>query len=158
MPLIIALSGFHNSGKTTLGTYLVSELQQRGYRVFVLKSTKEEGLLTDSKGSDTWRYRRSGARAVGLLQRDLLTLYLDVSNVEKDELFHYLRRFFGEFDVILLEGFKDWKNIPKIWVLREEDRVEDILVQYKNIELFVTVEDREKALMHILMKLERSDH
>lgn len=156
MPLVIALSGFHSTGKTTLGTYLVSALRKRGYRIAVLKSTREEGPLTDRVGSDTWRYRTSGAEAVGLLQRELLTLFIDTSDLEKEELFSLILKFFEDYDLILLEGFKSWEKIPKIWVLGELDNEKEILRQYKNIELFVTMEDREKVVEFVLNKLKRT--
>ena len=36
-PFIFAISGYKNSGKTTLITKLIPELKQRGYRVAVIK-------------------------------------------------------------------------------------------------------------------------
>lgn len=153
MPLIIAISGYHNSGKTTVGTYVVTTLRRQGFLIAVIKSTKEEGILTDREGSDTWRYRLAGANSVGLLQRNLLTLYVDTSSIEKENFFRFLQVIFEDYDLVLLEGFKNWKEIPKIWVLGEKDDKEVILKKYDNIELFVSISEKEKVIEYIVEKL-----
>lgn len=155
MPIFIALSGFHNSGKTTLGEFIVSELVKRGYKVAVVKSTKEEALQTDKVLSDTYRYRKAGAQMVSLLQKDLITLY--ISNTwEKDNLIEYLERLFWDHHLVLLEGFKTVEGVPKIWLLRPTDEVEEILKKYKNIELLIDLSEKDKVLSYFEGKLKNS--
>ncbi|MGB9761077.1 MAG: molybdopterin-guanine dinucleotide biosynthesis protein B [Caldimicrobium thiodismutans] len=156
MSLIIALCGYHNSGKTTLGTYLVKELRERGYKVAVIKSTKEEGNFTDKPGTDTFRYRESGAEAVGLFQKDLLTLYF--TEFPKDEDFlSFLQNLFWDKDLILLEGFKSFPYLPKIWVLKDKEDKEEIRKKYPGIELFIRAEDIGISLEFLLSKLKEKE-
>ncbi|MFN3568261.1 MAG: molybdopterin-guanine dinucleotide biosynthesis protein B, partial [Caldimicrobium sp.] len=102
MPQILALSGFHNSGKTKVGENIVKYLIERGYKVAVVKSTKEEGLLTDKENSDTYRYRKAGAQAVSLLQKEVFTLYYPRDFFKEKNLVELFEKIFWEFDVILL--------------------------------------------------------
>lgn len=151
MPLIIALCGHHNSGKTTLGTFVVKELKKLGYKVAVIKSTKEEGNLTDHPGTDTFRYRESGGDVVGLYQKNLLTLYIADFPEEKENLIEFIQQLFWDKDLILLEGFKGFSEIPKIWILKEEEKEDEIKEKYRGIELFVK-RGEEKVLLDFLIK------
>lgn len=152
MAIFIALSGFHNSGKTTLGEYLVNRLSKEGFKVAVIKSTKEKGLITDKEKSDTFRYREAGALVVSLIQRDLLTIYIVNRFKNKIEIINFLEKLFWDYDLILLEGFKEIDEISKIWVLRSEDDPKEIEKVYKNIVLFVKAKDKEKVYNFIKEK------
>ena len=151
--MIFALCGYHNSGKTTLGTFLVRKLKALGYKVAVVKATKEEVELTDRPDSDTFRYRESGSDIVSLFQKTLLTIYVKEIPSNKEDFLQFLQRIFWEKDLILLEGFKSFPGIPKIWVLREEDKEEELKACYSEIELFVKKGEEEKVLNYILEKL-----
>jgi len=153
LPLILALSGNHNSGKTTLGTYLVERLVHEGFKVAVVKSTKEEGLLTEKEGTDTWRYSEASAEPVALFQKGLLTLYIRELPEEKEALIDSLKRLFWDRDLLLLEGFKSFPSISKIWVLKEGEREEEVLKSYPSIELIVRPEEKERALEFVKKKL-----
>ncbi|MFN4197361.1 MAG: molybdopterin-guanine dinucleotide biosynthesis protein B [Caldimicrobium sp.] len=157
MPQIFAISGFHNSGKTKVGENVVKYLIERGYKVAVVKSTKEEGFLTDKENSDTYRYRQAGAQAVSLLQKDAFTLYYSKDLFNNKNVVELFEKIFYEFDVILLEGFKNLKGVTKIWVKREEDNLEIIKKKYPGIELFVFPEDIEQCLAFIESKLIKKD-
>lgn len=157
MPLLIAISGHHNSGKTTLGRFLVEELKRRGYRVGVVKSTKEEGLLTDREASDTFLYRKAGATLVVLLQRDLATIYCPMDEENKENFTSWVERFFWDYDLVLLEGFKGLKGLPRIWMLREDEKEEFILQSYPNIDLVVDLNNKDLALEFVLQKLEENE-
>ncbi|MCS7200039.1 MAG: molybdopterin-guanine dinucleotide biosynthesis protein MobB [Caldimicrobium sp.] len=154
MPILIALSGQHNSGKTTLGVYLLQRLTDEGYKVAVVKSTKETGLITDQENTDTHRYKKAGAKAVVLLQRDLATLYCSPPMGNKEELLSWVRTMFWNYDLVILEGFKTWKGIPKIWILKEGEAREDVLKYYPNVELMIGLEERDRAYEFVLRKLE----
>ncbi|MFN3406173.1 MAG: molybdopterin-guanine dinucleotide biosynthesis protein B [Caldimicrobium sp.] len=153
MPQILALSGFHNSGKTKVGENIVKYLKERGYKVAVVKSTKDEGPLTDKENSDTYRYRKAGAQAVSLLQKEVFTLYYPRDFFKEKNLVELFEKIFWEFDVILLEGFKNLKGVPKIWVKREGDNQEIIKKEYPGIELFIFPEDTEEYLTYVESKL-----
>ena len=62
------------SGKTTLTRKVVALLKAKGYKVAVIKSTKETGIIVDQPGTDTDLYKKSGADAIALLAPDQLII------------------------------------------------------------------------------------
>lgn len=116
---IITFIGWHNSGKTTLATQVVTHLKQRGYRVAVIKSTKEQGITFDAPGTDTARHRQAGADTVLLVAPDQMTMI--IGNQGKS-LVDLARRFCSDVDIVIGEGFKGAEGVPKIEVRREEDQ------------------------------------
>jgi len=147
MPKFLALSGYHNSGKTTVGTYIVAKLSEKGYKVGVIKSTKETTEETDKPGSDTFKYRKAGARLVALFQRDRMTLFIEDIPKEKDKVFTLFERLFFDYDLVILEGFKEWRDVPKIWLKRngEEGLPEGI----ENIQMVAEAKDKERILSFV---------
>jgi molybdopterin-guanine dinucleotide biosynthesis protein B len=147
MPKFLALSGYHNSGKTTVGTYIVAKLSEKGYKVGVIKSTKETTEETDKPGSDTFKYRKAGARLVALFQRDRMTLFIENIPKDKDEVFTFFERLFFDYDLVILEGFKEWRDIPKIWLKRNgEETLPDGI---ENIQMVAEAKDKERILSFV---------
>jgi molybdopterin-guanine dinucleotide biosynthesis protein B len=144
MPKFLALSGYHNSGKTTVGTYIVAKLSEKGYKVGVIKSTKETTEETDKPGSDTFKYRKAGAKLVALFQRDRMTLFIEDMPKGKDEVFTLFERLFFDYDLVILEGFKEWKGVPKIWLKRNDE--ETLPERIENIQMVAEAKDKEKIL------------
>lgn len=144
MPKFLALSGYHNSGKTTVGTYIVAKLSEKGYKVGVIKSTKETTEETDKPGSDTFKYRKAGAKLVALFQRDRMTLFIEDMPQGKDEVFTLFERLFFDYDLVILEGFKEWKGVPKIWLKRNDE--ETLPERIENIQMVAEAKDKERIL------------
>ncbi len=115
---VISFIGYHNSGKTTIATKVVEILVKKGYRVAVLKSTKHRKLIGDTPGKDSYRYRESGAEAVGIVSPDEIVLFQDI---DRDKLRIEFLSFllFGDYDIVICEGFKH-SNVPKIEITRKE--------------------------------------
>jgi len=147
MPKFLALSGYHNSGKTTVGTYIVAKLLEKGYKVGVIKSTKETMEETDKPGSDTFKYRKAGARQVVLFQRDRMTLFIEDMPREKDKVFSLFERLFFDYDLVILEGFKEWRDVPKIWLKRNDE--EGLPEGIENIQMVVEAKDKERILSFV---------
>lgn len=116
MPMIIGFIGWHNSGKTTLATQVVTRLKNRGYRVAVIKSTKERGIASDPPRSDTARYRQAGADSVALFAPDQLIVHHQPADADLRAL---ARDLFPDADIVIAEGFKQASGIPKIEVRRD---------------------------------------
>lgn len=53
-PFVFAISGYKNSGKTTLICRLIPELKRRGYRVAVIKHDGHD-FVGDVPGTDSFR-------------------------------------------------------------------------------------------------------
>jgi len=147
MPKFLALSGYHNSGKTTVGTYIVAKLSEKGYKVGVIKSTKETTEETDKPGSDTFKYRKAGARQVVLFQRDRMTLFIEKMPKEKDKVFSLFERLFFDYDLVILEGFKEWRDVPKIWLKRNDE--EGLPEGIENIQMVAEAKDKERILSFV---------
>jgi molybdopterin-guanine dinucleotide biosynthesis protein B len=147
MPKFLALSGYHNSGKTTVGTYIVAKLSEKGYKVGVIKSTKETTEETDKPGSDTFKYRKAGARQVVLFQRDRMTLFIEDMPKEKDKVFSLFERLFFDYDLVILEGFKEWRDVPKIWLKRNDE--EELPEGIENIQMVAEAKDKERILSFV---------
>jgi len=116
---IITFIGWHNSGKTTLVTKVVTHLKQRGYRVAVIKSTKDRGISFGAPGTDTARHRHAGAETVLLVAPDQMTM---ITENKSKSLVELARRFCSDVDIVIAEGFKGADGVPKIEVRRETDQ------------------------------------
>ena len=102
-PAVLAVSGAHNSGKTTLLEKLIPLLRARGLKVGVIKHDGHD-FTPDVPGTDSFRLREAGAEGVAefrLNEQDLLALF------ERHG-----------YDLVLMEGFKE-SGWPKIEVVRK---------------------------------------
>jgi molybdopterin-guanine dinucleotide biosynthesis protein B len=110
-PPVLAVSGYKNSGKTTLIEGVLPLLADLGLRVAVVKRDGHR-FEADTPGADTWRFLRAGANGTAIFDGEK---YMLVKREAVSE-----RALFGVFsdvDLILLEGFKD-SSWPKIEILR----------------------------------------
>lgn len=108
MPFVVAVSGFKDSGKTTLCMELVERLKERGVDVAFIKHSCESplsGASTDSgrgllRGVPTLLWSDEGVR---LERAGALSL--------EEVVYH----FFPAVDVVIVEGAKALP-LPRIWV------------------------------------------
>ena len=116
MQPIISIVGKSDSGKTTLLQGLIAELKQRGYRVAIIKHTKQE-LEFDTANKDTWRFSRAGSELTAISSANSLAVFTKVAdNFSPQELAQAISE---DYDLILTEGFKQG-SFPKIEVHRQE--------------------------------------
>lgn len=100
---VISVVGRSNSGKTTVLEGLIAELTRRGLRVGVLKHAGH-GFEMDREGTDTWRHRRAGAAAVGIMSDDGVAVIRALEGeLPLAEAAALLGR---DLDVVLTEGFR----------------------------------------------------
>lgn len=117
---IISFIGWHNSGKTTIIQEVVRHLKQENLRVAVIKSTQQTGIEFDRPGTDTDAYRKAGADAVTFIAPDQFVLMTSRDDdVDERNLLSVVHRYFHRYDIVLAEGFKHVRTIPKIAVIRE---------------------------------------
>jgi len=108
-PFVIGVIGFKNSGKTTLAEGIVGFYKCRGYRVGYIKHDPKGHGVTDKEGSDTFRVKPLTDRTL-LVSPGIVTLW-DFHNRNLKEIIEY---YFSHFDIVVVEGFKKEKGIPKI--------------------------------------------
>lgn len=108
---IFAVSGYKNSGKTTLCRKLLAELTSRGLKVAYVKRTHES--VMPSADSDTGSIALKGIPSL-LAGSDGVRL----EEVLPEEISPIVlaRRYFPHADVVLVEGGKNLP-LPKIWVI-----------------------------------------
>ena len=120
MTPIVTFIGWHDSGKTTLASQVVRHLKTKGYRVAVIKSSKEPGIDFDSPGTDTAKHRMAGADSVMFVAPDRMVLQAGNENLPLVALSY---RYFPDVDIVIGEGFKDARRVPKIEVLRDREKM-----------------------------------
>ena len=116
MTKVLAFVGYHNSGKTTLLTKVYKELQRRGYKVGIIKSTKHELEPFEKEGSDTDLYKRAGVKHLAVVTPSLVTSTFPRGETSISALAVSL---FPQVDLILCEGFKKAGDIKKIEIARK---------------------------------------
>lgn len=118
-PFLFAISGYKNSGKTTLICRLIPELKRRGYRVAVIKHDGHE-FIGDVPGTDSFRHREAGACGCAVFseKRILITKEIEAGDECIDE--QTLIKAFPEADILLLEGLKN-SSYPKYFCSYPEE-------------------------------------
>ncbi len=119
MSSVVTFIGYHDSGKTTLVSQVVAHLKDMGYCVAVIKSSNEKGVEFDRKGTDTYAHRQAGADSVLFVGPDQMVLQTGYSNHSIVTLAH---RYFPEADIVIGEGFKHARKVPKIEVVRSREQ------------------------------------
>ena len=112
-PAVLAVSGVHNSGKTTLLEKLLPVLRSRGLKVGVIKHDGHD-FTPDVPGTDSYRLREAGAEGVAVYSGTRYLLTEEFRLTEQDLLALFERH---GYDLVLLEGFKS-SGWPKIEVVR----------------------------------------
>lgn len=114
MPPSVTFIGWHNSGKTTLICKVVKHLKKRGFKVGVIKSSKEKGIRFDAAGTDTERLVRAGAGSVAFVSPDQAVVLGKNEGLTLPAMAH---RFFPVMDLVIGEGFKNAEDVDKIEVV-----------------------------------------
>lgn len=119
-PVIYAVAGYKNSGKTTLIMKLIKTLSEKGLKVATVKHDGHD-FKPDVPGSDTYRHAEAGAYGTAIFsdKRWMITKEIDGTIQAED-----FKRAFPEADVILIEGLKH-SSYPK-YMCSYPDKVPDV--------------------------------
>jgi len=112
---VFGVTGWKNSGKTTLVAALIAEFVARGYRVAAVKHAHHEFDI-DHEGRDSHKYRLAGAREVAVVSARRWALMTELRNEPEPDLDAILKHLEGS-DLVLVEGFKANPH-PKIELRR----------------------------------------
>ena len=133
-PLVYAVTGYKNSGKTWLMEKLVSRLTGEGYRVAVIKHDGHD-FEPDVPGTDSYRHRKAGAcgNAVFSGSRFMVTRTWPKEDRPADPFLaaEKLMEFFPDADIILVEGLKH-ASYPR-YICRYPEEVPDQEAAYQEI-------------------------
>lgn len=133
---IVAVVGSKKSGKTTAVETLVRGLTKRGYKVATVKHIPETGFTIDTKGKDTWRHAKAGARTVISVAPNELSV-IRKADTTKYSLEQLITECEDDVEIIILEGFKRLIGqnlaVPKIVAVKTTEEVLEASGYYKPI-------------------------
>ncbi|SNY93024.1 molybdopterin guanine dinucleotide biosynthesis accessory protein MobB [Cohaesibacter sp. ES.047] len=115
---VFGVTGWKNSGKTTLATRLIAELTARGYRISSVKHAHHNCDI-DKEGTDSYRHREAGSGEVALVAAGKRWAIMhEARDDEETSLGEILPRL-APCDLVLVEGYKT-EPFPKIEVRRAD--------------------------------------
>lgn len=101
---IFGITGWKNSGKTTLTEKLVAELVRRGRRVSTVKHAHHDFDI-DKEGADSFRHRQAGATEVAIVSGRRWALMHELRGEDEPKLADILARL-APADIVIVEGYK----------------------------------------------------
>jgi len=104
MQRVFGVTGWKNSGKTTLTERLVAELTWRGWIVSTVKHAHHEFDI-DRPGADSHRHREAGAREVAVVSGRRWALMHELRHEGEPSLEEILGRL-APCDIVIVEGYK----------------------------------------------------
>lgn len=104
MTRIFGITGWKNSGKTTLTEKLVAELVARGWKVSTVKHAHHDFDI-DKAGADSFRHRQAGATEVAIVSGRRWALMHELREEDEPTLDMILARL-APADIVLVEGYK----------------------------------------------------
>lgn len=112
MVKVAAITGFSGAGKTTLITQLIARYVAEGLRVGAIKHTHHH--LNEENRGDTARMRAAGAEPVILAGPGQAVIFRagGTTRVRYERPRDLLQHF--DHDVVLVEGFKELGDWPKV--------------------------------------------
>lgn len=117
MRRVFGITGWKNSGKTTLTEKLVTELVRRGWTVSTVKHAHHDFDI-DKPGADSFRHRQAGAMEVAVVSGRRWALMHELRGEDEPALEEILSRL-APSDIVLVEGYKR-ETHPKIEARRLE--------------------------------------
>jgi molybdopterin-guanine dinucleotide biosynthesis protein B len=101
---ILGITGWKNSGKTTLTERLVKALVAHGYRIATIKHA-HHAFDIDHEGRDSFRHRKAGASEVAVVSSKRWALIHELENEDEPPLNEVLTRL-SPCDLVIIEGYK----------------------------------------------------
>ncbi len=122
---VFGITGWKNSGKTTLTERLITELTSRGWRVATVKHAHHDFDI-DKEGTDSFRHRLAGATEVAIVSDRRWALMHELRGDEEPLLETMLARM-SPCDIVLVEGYKR-ENHKKIEARRDRGEGSDSFI------------------------------
>ncbi|RIA47197.1 molybdopterin-guanine dinucleotide biosynthesis protein B [Dichotomicrobium thermohalophilum] len=117
-PAVFGITGWKNSGKTTLVARLVTELRGRGLKVGVIKHA-HHAFDIDHPGRDSHTIREAGANEVAIVSARRWALIHELRDGEPEPSLEDMLPRLASNDLVVVEGFKRAPH-PKLEVRSAE--------------------------------------
>ena len=114
--MLVTVTGYRDSGKTTAVERIVRELTGRGYRIGTFKHC-HHGFDLDQPGKDSWRHRHSGTVGTVLMAPTGFALVGD--HPGEDDPRELMKWLLPDVDLVLAEGFH-WLPTPRIEIAERD--------------------------------------
>lgn len=101
---VFGITGWKNSGKTTLTEKLVTELVRRGWKVSTIKHAHHDFDI-DKPGADSFRHRQAGATEVAIVSGARWAVMHELRGEDEPTLETILSRL-APSDIVIVEGYK----------------------------------------------------
>ncbi|WP_139975792.1 molybdopterin-guanine dinucleotide biosynthesis protein B [Ochrobactrum sp. CGA5] len=101
---LFGITGWKNSGKTTMTERLVTCLTARGYRIATIKHA-HHNFDIDHEGTDSWRHRKAGAAEVAIVSSQRYAIMHEGLGEAEPSLWEIAAKL-APCDLILVEGYK----------------------------------------------------
>ncbi|KAB7886787.1 molybdopterin-guanine dinucleotide biosynthesis protein B [Poseidonibacter ostreae] len=109
--LVVAFSGPSNSGKTTAIVKVSNILQDRGFKVCIIKHDPKDKAMFDRPGKDSFKFGETGADVAVVSPNKTTLLKKQTSTIDE------MIDLFDDFDYLLVEGLKTL-DLPRISIFR----------------------------------------
>lgn len=109
--LAVAFSGPSNSGKTTAIVKVSNILQDKGFKVCIIKHDPKDKAIFDKPGKDSYKFSETGADVAVVSPNKTTLLKKETSSIDE------LIDLFKDFDYLLVEGLKTLP-LPRISIFR----------------------------------------
>ena len=116
MTPVFGITGWKNSGKTTLVSSLVREFSRRGFTVSTIKNAHHDFQI-DVPGTDSFSHREAGAHEVAIVSEKRWALMHEIKSAGEKPSLNSMISKLAPCDLILVEGFKA-SPIDKIECIR----------------------------------------
>jgi molybdopterin-guanine dinucleotide biosynthesis protein B len=113
---LMGITGYKNSGKTTLLTRLVEHFHNDGLTISTLKHAHHQAQI-DQAGTDSMAHREAGAHQVLLVSPHRLALMEEFTDTEPP--FSAVVEKLAPCALVLIEGYKR-ENFPKILIVGDD--------------------------------------
>jgi len=130
MNAIFGVTGWKNSGKTTLTARLVTVLKGRGYSVSTLKHAHKSFDL-DREGTDSFAHREAGAGEVALVSSKRWAIMHETETPDEQVGLQAMLDRMSPCDLVIIEGFKQ-EQFPKVECIRGESQKDDPIWKNNN--------------------------
>ncbi len=109
--LVVAFSGPSNNGKTTSIVRISNILQDKGFKVCIVKHDPKDKAMFDTPGKDSFKFTETGADVLVVGPNKTTLLKKQTSTI------HEIIDLFDDFDYLLVEGLKTL-DLPRISIFR----------------------------------------
>lgn len=121
--LAVAFSGPSNSGKTTAIVKVSNILQDKGFKVCIIKHDPKDKARFDKPGKDSYKFSETGADVAVVSPNKTTLLKKNTSTIDE------MIELFDNFDYLLVEGLKTL-DLPRISIFR--DRLDETYFSVTN--------------------------